>query len=915
MKRKILIVDDDRDVRKTIKAALQLENYSVKCAASGEAALSMLEADLFDLVITDIRMPGTDGVAVLRRTKEIDDSIEVIILTGYASIENAIETLRNDGAYDYLSKPLESIDSLLLSVAQALEHRALRNMNGALTSELKRQNKELQRVQAALVESEERFRTIASITSDYFYSLSVATDPQFKVAWIDGAFEKITGYRKDEINSTEDWARIVHPDDQGALAEGTQRLMANERHIAEYRILTRDGAERWMRDYSHPVWDPQKKQVVSVIGAVRDITESKQAATILEQTRKRYELAADAGQVSVWDWDIDTNVFFIDPGLKRMLGYDTHELDNGVEDWLKFVHPEDVHKILDIAKQHADCQSRTYELSHRMIHKDGRTLWFLARGSVMANENGYVCRMIGTHTNITERVQAEKSLQESEARYRSFMNQFNGIVFRCSLTEGVEFVNGAVEEITGYTRTDFVEARIQFKQIVHPEDASLIAETAKNLKTVPRYAITREYRIVHKDGQVRWLKEYIQNVCDDKDSPTTIQAIIYDHTDRKAIEEKMQGDQIFKAIASLAGGVAHEFNNALVGITGNLELMVMEMADATPYTAYVTSIKSAAQRMSALTSQLLAYARGGKYQAQDLRLDDFLRDALPLTLHAINPAVRIETDVPTKIAAIKGDPIQLQMVLSAILSNASEAMDGQGRIRLAVRHTMIDAQSMDVPKPLAHGPYICLSFQDEGCGMDANTQVRIFEPFFTTKFPGRGLSMAAVYGIVKNHGGGIMIDSELSQGTTVSIYLPVSETIASVVAKKKVPMDIEHGSGTILIVDDEPIVLDVGQSILIKLGYRVLTCTTGKEAIEMFQSDPTHIDLVLLDIKLPDMSGTEVLKAIRKQHPDMKVIICSGYALVGPDQEDYLTTGANDFIQKPFSIAELSTKLSRLLVG
>ena len=157
------------------------------------------------------------------------------------------------------------------------------------------------------------------------------------------------------------------------------------------------------------------------------------------------------------------------------------------------------------------------------------------------------------------------------------------------------------------------------KQLVHPDDFASIAESSKRLRTVPHYAATREYRIVHKDGQIRWIKEFIQNVCDHTGSPAAIQAIVYDHTDRKAIEEKLQQDQIFKAIASLAGGVAHEFNNALVGITGNLELMVMEMTDETPYIDYIKSIKSAAQRMATLTNQLLAYARGGKYQAQRVR--------------------------------------------------------------------------------------------------------------------------------------------------------------------------------------------------------------------------------------------------------------------------------------------------------
>ncbi len=769
MKRKILIVDDEKDVRTTIETALKLENYMVKSAASGEAAITLLEEENFDLVITDMRMPGKDGVDVLRRVKGIDDTVEVIILTGYATIENAIETLRNDGAYDYLTKPLENIDTLLLSVAQALEHRTLRNMNRKLTADL-------------------------------------------------------------------------------------------------------------------------------------------------QQTKKRYELAARAGQVSVWDWNTETDEIFIDPGLKRMLGYEAHEIDNRIDEWIKFVHPDDVEKILNIAKQHPGCESKTYEISHRMIHKAGDTLWFLARGTVLIDEGGKACRMIGTHTNITERVCAETALQESEARYRSFMNQFNGIAFRCSLSGGVEFVNGSVEAITGYTETDFVDRRIPFKQIVHPEDFSSIAQSSKRLRTVPHYATTREYRIVHKDGYVRWIKEYIQNVCDSTGSPETIQAIIYDHTDRKAMEEKLQQDQIFKAIASLAGGVAHEFNNALVGITGNLELMVMEMADETPYTTYLKSIKSSAHRMSALTNQLLAYARGGKYQAQNVTIDQFIENALPLTMHAINPTVRLETDVPSGCASIECDPIQLQMMLSALLANASEAMNGTGRIRLEARNTVIDEQSKDAPKTLTDGLYVCLSVKDEGKGMDANTRRRIFEPFFTTKMQGRGLGMAAVYGIVKNHGGGINIDSEPSRGTTVSVYLPATESTTKSVEKKVASPDLIHGDSTILIVDDEPMVLEVGRLILKKLGYRVLTCAAGKEALEMIRSKASEINLVLLDIKLPDMNGADVLKVIKDQYSGLKVVICSGYALIDSDQ-DFLATAADDFIQKPFSMSELSAMVGRLLTS
>jgi PAS domain S-box-containing protein len=656
MDRKILVVDDELDVRQTIESALRSENYHVQTADSGETAVAMLESEPFDLVITDIRMPGTDGVEVLQRTKEIDETIEVIILTGYASIENVIETLRNGGAYDYLTKPLEDIDAILFSAEQALNRRELRSTNHRLASELQRQNKELQRVQKALLQSEERFRTIASITSDYFYSMTISGIGDFEVDWIGGAFQKITGYEKEAVRSLDTWLRIVHPDDHGITDASIQRVLSNQRSTSQYRICLKNGGERWIRDYAQPVWDAAKNRVGSVIGAARDIT---------------------------------------------------------------------------------------------------------SQGKM------------------------EKTLQQ---------------------------------------------------------------------------------------------------------------------------------EQTFKAIASLAGGVAHEFNNALVGITGNLELMVMEMDADSDHSRYIQQIRSSTQRMTALTSQLLAYARGGKYRARTTTIEEFLKQALPLTMHAIGPSVRLETDVPSGIAPFDCDPTQLQMVLSAVLANASEAMQGRGRIRLKARNTTIDGRQKHLPDTLVRGAYVSLSVRDEGHGMDENTRARIFEPFFSTKMQGRGLGMAAVYGIVKNHGGSIAIRSQPSSGTTVTIFLPALETPLETVGEEPAGTPCKQDSATILMVDDEPVVLDVGRTILEKLGYRVLTGTCGRAAIDRLQADAAQIGLVLLDIKLPDMNGADVLEHIKSRYPEIKVIICSGYARDDMDR-NFFALGADEFIQKPFTIAELSSKIGNLLSG
>jgi len=654
MNKKILVVDDELDVRKTIETALRSENYHVQTVDSGEAAIAILESESFDLVITDIRMPGTDGVEVLQRTKEIDETIEVIILTGYASIENVIETLRNGGAYDYLTKPLEDIDAILFSVEQALNRRELQITNRHLAFELQRQNSELQRVQQALLTSEDRFRTIATITSDYFYSLAINDDGTFEMEWIDGAFREITGYDKEAIGSLDTWSGIVHPDDRSILDASIKRILSNKRSIAQYRIFPKNGGERWLRDYTQPVWDASKNRVGSIIGAARDIT---------------------------------------------------------------------------------------------------------------------------------------------------------------------------------------------------------------------------------------------SQIC---------------------MEKTLQQEQTFKAIASLAGGVAHEFNNALVGITGNLELMVMDMKAGSEHDPYVQQIKASTQRMTALTGQLLAYARGGKYRARTITIEEFLKQALPLTKHAISPSVRLETDVPSGLAPLECDPTQLQMVLSAVLANASEAMDGKGRIRLKARNAIVDGRKKHAPSTLARGAYVALSITDEGQGMDEDTRARIFEPFFSTKMQGRGLGMAAVYGIVKNHAGEIAIRSQVSHGTTVSIFLPALEAPAKPVGEKTAGPSLHNDGETILVVDDEPVVLDVGRRILEKMGYRVLTSTCGKEAIDRLQSDAAKIRLVLLDIKLPDMNGADVLEHIKNRHPDIKVIICSGYARDDTDR-NFFSSGADEFIQKPFTIAELSTKIGNVL--
>jgi two-component system cell cycle sensor histidine kinase/response regulator CckA len=250
--------------------------------------------------------------------------------------------------------------------------------------------------------------------------------------------------------------------------------------------------------------------------------------------------------------------------------------------------------------------------------------------------------------------------------------------------------------------------------------------------------------------------------------------VLMDITERRRLRAQLEQARKMEAVATLAAGIAHEFNNALTGVIGNLDLLELMLPGNEQAGNYLKPMKTSAYRMVKLTGQLLAYAREGKYQTRTFSLSDFVEDILPFLRHGINPWIRVETDLPLHVLPVEADPAQMQMVVSAVVANAAEAIEGRGRIRISTGNAEISEETAQPHPDLASGSYACLRVDDDGCGMDEETRARMFEPFFTTKFHGRGLGMAAVYGIVKNHNGSIEVDSEPGKGTVVRIYLPAA---------------------------------------------------------------------------------------------------------------------------------------------
>ncbi|MCP4577011.1 MAG: PAS domain S-box protein [Deltaproteobacteria bacterium] len=520
-----------------------------------------------------------------------------------------------------------------------------------------------------------------------------------------------------------------------------------------------------------------------------------------------------------------------------------------------------------------------------------------------------------------QRKRFESALKESESRYRLLAENVMDIIWNLDLeTLRFTYISPSIFPMRGFTPQEAMDL---------PLDKHLAPESFENLRRLlseelakdglegidPNRSKTSELEQLLKDGSHAWAEATMRFIRDDTGRPVSVLGVTRDISERKRVEAekkamaaRLQQARKMEAIATLAGGIAHQFNNALTVIMGRLE--ILELEPGRENKKAIVPIKKTAARMAELTNQLLAYASGGKYQSRTVSMLDFVKQTLSLIGHLIKPYIQVEMDLDPATSGVKMDSTQMQMVMSAVIFNASEAMDGAGHIHISCGNKTL-GKEMAVRFPgLRTGRYVRLSVKDDGRGMDPKTKDHIFEPFFTTKFQGRGLGMAAAYGIVKNHEGWIAVDSEPGKGTTVRIYLPVAEQKVDI--SRQTASTFNKGSGTILLIEDNKVLMEVGREGIIMMGYEVLMASTGKEAVALVGNSKQEIDLALLDFKLPDMEAKHVFLGLKAHRPNIKVIVCSGYAIDGPVRE-VMEAGADGFLQKPFKLATLSQKISELL--
>jgi signal transduction histidine kinase/CheY-like chemotaxis protein len=381
--------------------------------------------------------------------------------------------------------------------------------------------------------------------------------------------------------------------------------------------------------------------------------------------------------------------------------------------------------------------------------------------------------------------------------------------------------------------------------------------------------------------------------------------------ERAELQARLAQSQKMEAIGTLAGGIAHDFNNILGGVLGGLSMLDLELGErAGPYHQDIHDMKALVQRGAELTRQLLGFARRDKHDAKPLDLARVV-DKTSALFGRTRKDITLQLELATGLLPVLMDHAQLEQVLLNLFVNAGQAMPEGGQLRLRAENTELSDEQVQ-PHGVEPGPFVKLVVADTGMGMDSATRERIFEPFFTTKAPGEGtgLGLASVYGIIKSHAGFITVDSELGAGTTFTLYLPATDSPPE--EEESPAISTRLGKGTVLVVDDEERLLKVYARLLRRIGYDVLTASSGKQAVELVRQHGDTISLVILDMIMPQMSGRQTYEALRAIAPNIKVLLASGYSIDGQAQ-DILERGCNGFIEKPFDASTLSKKVRELM--
>jgi PAS domain S-box-containing protein len=646
--------------------------------------------------------------------------------------------------------------------------------------------------------------------------------------------------------------------------------------------------------------DDWNRVVVSVV----DITERKRSVEALNRSEDRFRTVFNHAACGMAMADLEGNYIRCNTAFCKMVGYDEKELLQ--MNWRDITHQNDINLTLSLISGFGPDQP-SLPKEKRYIHKNGQTVSALCSVRLVHDDRHEPMYYIIQMQDITQIKTAQVKFKAREERYRRiFEADLSG--FYISTPEGeIILCNNVFAEILGLASS---HDAVGMDLSSFYKDPGLKQQLVEQLSTAKRLKHI-EVEIIRKDGVLIHVRLNAIGRFDDQGKLSEILGYLMDITHQKTLEAQLLHAQKMESIGTMAGGLAHDFNNLLMGIIGNVSLQLRDTSPQDNGYKRLKSIEQYAKSGSNLTYQLLGFAKGGKYEVCVIDVNRLIEKNTKMFART-HKEINVRTSLADDLWSVEADHSQIDQVLYNMYVNAWQAMENSGNLTVSTSNLTLTLS--DVPAyGIKAGNYVQISVTDNGIGMDAATIQRIYDPFFTTKERGRGtgLGLASAYGIINNHSGFIRAASKPDQGTTFTIFLPATEKSLEVRPPDR-SEEPSRGSGTILLIDDEEIVIESVGCMIEHLGYQVMIARNGKEAIQTYEAHSDSIDLVILDMIMPDMNGSETFDRLKATDPNVQVILSTGYSADGQASE-ILQRGCKGLINKPFTLAELSKKLSRFL--
>jgi PAS domain S-box-containing protein len=716
-------------------------------------------------------------------------------------------------------------------------------------------------------------------------------------------WQKVLGYTQQELVGR-NFLELVHPDDVAATLAAMTTLDENtDVENFQNRYLCRDCGYRWIE------WRSRAPGNGLIYAVARDITERKEAEEVLRRSEETFRNIVHASPMGIHMYRLedDQRLIFVgaNPTADRQLGMDNAAF---VGKTLEEAFPPLAETEIALRYRRAALYGERWQ-TEQVVYSDGK---------VAGAFEVYVFQMSAgkiavLFNEITRRKQVEESLRESEERFKALHNaSFGGIFLH---DQGVIFeCNQGLTEMTGYSADELVG--MDGMLLVAPASSPVVLEKIRSGNQKPyeavglrkngeEYPVRIEARIIpFKGRQVRSVEFRDQSEA----------------KRNEAEREKLQGQlvqaQKMESVGRLAGGIAHDFNNMLSVILGHVELAQCRVEAGHPLAVTLEEIGKAARRSTDLTRQLLAFARKQTVVPQVLNLNETVEGVLTMLRRLIGEDIELRWLPGEECGLVNIDPTQVDQILANLCINARDAISDTGMITIETGIAVLDQAYCAAHIGFIPGEFALLAVSDDGCGMDDNIKAHLFEPFFTTKATGKGtgLGLAMVYGIVKQNNGFINVYSEPGQGTTFRIYLPRHSAKEMVAAQSAPSPTGGGGHETILLVEDEPMILSITTTMLHEFGYTVLAAASPGEAIALAREHAGEIDLLITDVVMPEMNGRDLAKTLLTLYPNLKRLFMSGYTANVIAHHGVLDAGVH-FLQKPFSMDDLGAKIRAALAG